>query len=100
MVVFVGIQSNSFGVNSDELYLQKILIYELLPFNIQQRSAQQCTIYAHELSYHFLRILSIFRGKLYCVRLATTALDINVEPLKESGILLSQFAQNVVEVSF
>ena len=70
-----------------------------MPFNIQQRSAQQSTIYAHELSYYFLRILSIFWGK-YCLRLATAALDINMEPLKENGILLSQFAQNVVEVSF
>ena len=72
----------------------------LLPFNIQQRSAQQSTIYARELSYYFLRIMSIFRGKLYYLRLATAALDINMEPLKENGILLSQFARNVVEVSF
>ena len=73
LVVFVSIQSNSFDVNSDEFYFLKIWIYELLPFNIQQRSAQQSSIYAHELSYYFLRILRIFRGKLccllYCIRL-------------------------------
>ena len=74
-------------------------LYELLPFNIQQ-SVLQSTIYVHELSFFFLRILSIFRGKLYCLHLATAAVDINVEPLKENGILLSKFAQNVVEVSF
>ena len=66
---------------------------------MQQRNAQQSTIYAHELPYYFLRILSIFSGKLYCLRLATDAVDIQAEPLKENGILLSQFAQNVVEVS-
>ena len=38
--------------------------------------------YAHELSYDFLRKLSIFRGKMYCLRLATTAVNINVETLK------------------
>ena len=37
---------------------------------------------------------------LCCLRLATAAFDINVEPLKENGIPLSQFAQNIVEVSF
>ena len=56
--------------------------------------------YAHELAYDFLRKLSIFRGKLYCLRLATADVDINVETLKENGIMLPQFAQNVVEVSF
>ena len=83
LIVFVSIQSNSFDVNSDELYLLKIWIYQLLPFNIQQRSAQQSTIYAHELSCYFLRILSIFSAKLYCLCLATVALDTNVEPLKK-----------------
>ena len=73
----------------------------MLPFNIRQRSVQQSTIYAHELFYYILRTLSIFRGKLYCLHLlATAAADVNVEPLKENGILLSQFAQNVAEVSF
>ena len=68
---------------------------------MRQRSVQQSTIYAHELSCYILRTLSIFRGKLYCLRLATAAaVDVNVEPLKENGILLSQFAQNVAEVSF
>ena len=56
--------------------------------------------YAHEISNDFLRKLSIFRGKLYCCHLATTAVDINVETLKENGTLLLQFTQNVVEVSF
>ena len=37
---------------------------------------------------------------MYCLRLATAAVDINVEPLKENGILLPQFAQNFAEVSF
>ena len=72
----------------------------MLPFNIRQRSVQQSTIYAHELFYYILRTLSIFRGKLYCLRLATAAVDVSVGPLKENGILLSQFAQNVAEVSF
>ena len=56
--------------------------------------------YAHELSFYFLRILSIFRKKRYCLRFATAALDTSVKPLKENGILLSQFAGNVAEVSF
>ena len=67
---------------------------------LQINNKLQSTLYAHELSCYFLRILSIFRGKLHYLRLATAPLDINVEPLKENGILLSQFAQNVVEVSF
>ena len=46
-VVFVSIQNNSFDINSDKFYLLKIQIYELLPFNIQQRSVQQSTIYVH-----------------------------------------------------
>ena len=50
--------------------------------------------------YEFLRTLSIFRGKFYCLSLATVAVDINVETLKGNGILLSQFAQNVVEALF
>ena len=51
-------------------------------------------------SYNVLRKLSIFRRELYCLHFATTAIYMNVETLKENGILLSQFAQNVVEVSF
>ena len=50
-----------------------------------------------KLLYEFLRKLSIFRGKFYCLSLATVALDINVKTLNKNGILLSQFAQNVVE---
>ena len=50
--------------------------------------------------YEFLRTLSILRGKFYCLSLATVAADINVETLKGNGILLSQFAQNVVEALF
>ena len=72
----------------------------MLLINIKQRSVQQSTISAHELPYEFLRILSIFRGKFYCVSLAAVAVDINVETLKENEILLSQFAQNVVEARF
>ena len=72
----------------------------MLPFNIRQRSVQQSTIYAHELFYYILRTLSIFRGKLYCLRLATAAADVNVEPLKENGILLSQFAQMLQKFLF
>ena len=45
-------------------------------------------------------MLIIFRGKFYCLSFATAAVDINVETLKENGILLSQFAQNVVEAHF
>ena len=52
------------------------------------------------IKHEFLRILSIFRGKFYCLSLATVAVDISVETLKENGILLSQFAQNVVEAHF
>ena len=48
----------------------------------------------------FLRILSIFKGNFYCNNLATVAVDINVETLKWNGILLSQFAQNIVEARF
>ena len=44
--------------------------------------------------------MSIFRGKFYCLSLATVAVDINVKTLIENGILLSQFAQNVVETRF
>ena len=50
--------------------------------------------------HEFLRILSIFRAKFYCLSLATIAVDINVETLKENGILLAQFAQNVVGAHF
>ena len=42
----------------------------------------------------------LFRGKLYCLSLATVAVDINVKTLNKNGILLSQFAQNVVEARF
>ena len=52
------------------------------------------------LPHEFLRILSIIRGKFYCLSLATIAVDINVETLKQNGILLSRIAQNVVEVRF
>ena len=67
---------------------------------MKQSSVQQSTISAHELPYEFLRILIIFRRKSYFLGLATVAVDINVETLKENGILLSQFAQNVVEARF
>ena len=68
--------------------------------NIKQRSAQQSTISTHELPYEFLRILRIFRGNFYCHSLATVAVDINVETLKGNGILLPQFALNIVEAHF
>ena len=100
MFVFVSIKSNSFDVKSNDFCLLKISIYELLLINIKQRSFQQSTISAHELPYEFLKILNIFRRKFYCLSLATVAVDINVETLKENGIMLSQFAQNVVEVRF
>ena len=35
-----------------------------------------------KLPYEFLRIPSIFRGKFYCLSLATVAVDINVKTLK------------------
>ena len=95
-----SIKSNSFHEKNDDFCLLKIWIYELLLINIKQRSVQQSTISAHELSYEFLRIVSIFREKFYCLSVATVAVDINVEALKENGILLSQFAQNVVEAHF
>ena len=72
----------------------------MLLINIKQRSVQQSTISVHELPNELLRILSIFRGKFYCLSLVTAAVDINVETLKENGILLSQFAQNIVETHF
>ena len=49
---------------------------------------------------NFLRIRSILRENFYCLPFPTATVDINVETLKENGILLLQFAQNVVEVSF
>ena len=53
-----------------------------------------------KLLYEFLRILSISRGKFYCLSLTTVAVDISVKTLKDNGILLSQFAQIVVEARF
>ena len=44
--------------------------------------------------------MNIFRGELYCRGLANVVVDMNVEILKEIGILLPQFAQNVVEICF
>ena len=49
-----------------------------------------------KLPYEFLRLLSILSGNFYCFSIATVAVDINVKTLKENGVLLSQFAQNVV----
>ena len=94
MFFFVSIKGNSFNVESDDFYLLKILIHELLLIYIKQTSVQQYTLSAHELPG---RTLSIFREKFYCLSLATVAVDINVETLKENGILLSQFGQNDVE---
>ena len=94
MFVFVSIKSNSFDVKSDDFCLLKIWIYELLLINIKQRSVQQYTVSNHELPYEFLS------RKFYCLSHATLAVDINVETLEENGILLSQFAQNVVEARF
>ena len=94
MYVFVSIKSNSFDVKSDDFCLLEIWIYELLLINIKQRSVQQYTVSSHELPYEFLR------GKFYCLSHATLAVDINVETLEENGILLSQFARNVVEARF
>ena len=79
----------------------------LLLINIKQRGFQQSIFSAHELPYELLRILSIFRGNFYCLSKfllsclnfycpATVAVDINVETLKGNGILLSQFAHNVM----
>ena len=98
--VSVSIKSNSFDVKSNDFYLLKIWIYELLLINIKQRSVQQSTISAHELPYEFLKTLRIFRGSSYCHSLATVAVDMNVKTLKGNGILLSQFAQNTAEVRF
>ena len=72
--IFVSIKSNLFDVKSDDFCLLKIWIYELLLINIKQKSVQQSTISAYELPYRFLRILSIFRGKLYFLSLATVLL--------------------------
>ena len=98
--IFVSIKSNLFDIKSDDFCLLKIWTYELLLINIKQKSVQQSTISAYELPYRFLRILSIFRGTLYFLSLATVVVDINVETLKQNGILLSQFAQNIVEARF
>ena len=89
MFVFVSIKSNSFNGKSNGFCLLKIWIYELLLINIKQRNVQQSTISGHELPYEFLKILSIFRGKSYCLSLATVAVDINVKILKENEIMLS-----------
>ena len=93
-------QSNPFDVKSDGFCLLKIRIYELPQINKKQGSVQQSTFSTHELPYELLRVLSIFRENFYCLSLAAVAVDINVETLKENGILLSQSAQNVVKTSF
>ena len=80
--------------------LLKIWIYELLLINRKQGSLQQSTVSANELENEFIRILSIFRGTFYCLSLATVAVDISEENLKENGILLSKFDQNIVEARF
>ena len=80
--------------------LLKVWIYELLLIKVKERSVQQPIISAYELPYEFIRILSIFRGNFYCLIVAIVSVDIDVETLKGSGILLSQFAQNVVEARF
>ena len=49
--------------------------------NIKQRSVQQSTISAHELSYDLLRIWNIFKITLYCLSLAAVNVAINVEAL-------------------
>ena len=72
--IFVSIKSNLFDVKSDDFCLLKIWIYELLLINIKQKSVQQSTTSAYELPYRFLRILSIFRGTLYFLSLATVLL--------------------------
>ena len=72
----------------------------MLLINLKQKSFQQSTISVYELPYEFLIILSIFRGNFCCLSLATVAVDVNVETLKGNGILLSQFAQNIVEARF
>ena len=100
LFVFVSIKSNAFDVKSGDFCLLKVWIYELLLINVKQRSVQQSTISAHELPYEFLRILSIFRGNFYCLRLAIVAVDIRMETLKRNRIFSSQLAQNVVEASF
>ena len=56
--------------------------------------------YCSWIPYEFLRILSIFRGDIYCLSHATVAVDINMETWKGKGILLSEFTQNVVEACF
>ena len=60
--------------------------YESMNWSVQQ----------WKLPYEFLRLLSILSGNFYCFSIATVAVDINVKTLKENGVLLSQFAQNVV----
>ena len=100
MFVFVSIKCNSFDVKSDDFCLLKIWIYDLLLINIKQRIVQKSTISVHELPYEFLKILSISRQNFYCLILATVAVDINAETLKENGVLLSQFAENVIEARF
>ena len=96
LFVFLSIKSISFDVKSDDFCILKIWIHQLLLINIKPRSVQQSNFSPHELPYEFLRILSIFRGNFYCLNLATVAVDINVKTLKGNGILLSQFAQNVM----
>ena len=45
-------------------------------------------------------MLNTCRETFYCLSRATFAFNVNVETLKENGILLSQFAQNVAEARF
>ena len=55
LIAFVSIKSNSFDVKSDDFFLLKIWIYELLLINTNQWSVQQSLISAHELRCEFLR---------------------------------------------
>ena len=89
LFVFVSIKSNSFDVKSLDFYLLKIWIYELLLINIKQRSVQQSTISAHEYWAFSEEIFIVFVSQLLLLK-----------TLKKNGILLSQFAQNVVEALF
>ena len=98
--VFVTIKSNSFDIKNDDFCLLHIWIYELLLIKVKQRSVQQSIISPHELPYEFLRILSIYRGYFYCLSLVIAVVGISEETLKKNGILLSKFAQNVVEARF
>ena len=84
IVCFCHITSNSFDVKSDDFCLLKMWIYKL------KGSTMKITLWVFKNTKHFHR-------KVLLLSLTNAAVDINAKTLKENGILLSKFAQDVVE---